>query len=300
MKKIMAGVMSLIMLMSTAVLPGCYSVEYPAAPSLASRETVVLGNYHDKDLEWIVLDTNDRGEKLLLSKYVIDARFFNEIVPGASSYEDRSWGTSTLRRWLNVDFQESSFTEPEQIGIQRTYIDDSSVFARKHNETGETGSYDELFLLSIDEANRYFATDEDRIAFWNFVEQDDYLKNHKGEYAQAYSARAPWVHRFDFKWAHDFDLKIGSTTHKLQLSADFQNIGNLFSSRWGVAKNMTNSANGGKLLRCTNIADVKKGAIPVFSMNTNSDGTPITQTWDYNHAYGQCWQLQVGVKYFFN
>ena len=152
------------MLMSTAVLPGCYAVEYPAAPSLASRETVVLGNYHDKDLEWIVLDTNDRGEKLLLSKYVIDARFFNEIVPGASSYEDRAWGTSTLRRWLNVDFQESSFTEPEQIGIQRTYIDDSSVFARKHNETGETGSYDDLFLLSIDEANRYFASDEDRRA----------------------------------------------------------------------------------------------------------------------------------------
>ena len=35
-------------------------------------------------------------------------------------------------------------------------------------------------------------------------------------------------------------------------------------------------------------------------MNTNADGTPITQTWDYNHSYGQCWRLQVGVKYFFN
>ena len=164
---------------------------------------------------------------------------------------------------------------------------------------GDGMAYD-LMYIPHDDSEIKFATDADRIAFWNFVEQDDYLKNHKGEYAQAYSARAPWVHRFDFKWAHDFDLKIGSTTHKLQLSADFQNIGNLFSSRWGVAKNMTNSANGGKLLRCTNIADVKKGAIPVFSMNTNSDGTPITQTWDYNHAYGQCWQLQVGVKYFFN
>ena len=164
---------------------------------------------------------------------------------------------------------------------------------------GDGMAYD-LMYIPHDDSEIKFATDADRIAFWNFVEQDDYLKNHKGEYAQAYSARAPWVHRFDFKWAHDFDLKIGSTTHKLQLSADFQNIGNLFSSRWGVAKNMTNSANGGKLLRCTNIADVKKGAIPVFSMNTNADGTPITQTWDYNHAYGQCWQLQIGVKYFFN
>ena len=131
-----------------------------------------------------------------------------------------------------------------------------------------------------------FATDEDRIAFWNFVEQDDYLKSHKGEYAQSYAVRAPWVHRFDFRWAHDFDLKIGNTTHKLQLSADFQNIGNLFSSRWGVAQNMTNSCNAGKLLRVTNVNDVKNGAQPIFSMNTNADGTPITQTWDYNHSYG--------------
>ena len=63
---------------------------------------------------------------------------------------------------------------------------------------------------------------------------------------------------------------------------------------------MTNTANGGRLLRCTNINDVKNGAQPIFSMNTNADGSPITKTWDYNYAFGQCWQLQIGVKYFFN
>ena len=164
---------------------------------------------------------------------------------------------------------------------------------------GDGLPYDRMYIPR-DDSEIKFASDEDRIAFWNFVEQDDYLKNHKGEYAEAYATRAPWVHRFDFRWAHDFDLKIGNTTHKLQLSADFQNIGNLFSSRWGVAKNMSNSCNGGKLLRVTNTADVKNGAQPIFSMNTNADGSPITQTWDYNHSYGQCWRLQVGVKYFFN
>ena len=63
---------------------------------------------------------------------------------------------------------------------------------------------------------------------------------------------------------------------------------------------MTNSCNAGKPLRVTNVNDVKNGAQPIFSMNTNADGTPITQTWDYNHSYGQCWRLQGGVKYFFN
>ena len=35
-------------------------------------------------------------------------------------------------------------------------------------------------------------------------------------------------------------------------------------------------------------------------MRKNTDGTDITKTWDYNHSYGQCWKLQIGVKYYFN
>ena len=116
MKKILAVVMGMIMLMSLAVLPGCNLAR--AKPiSLASCETVVLGKYHDIDLEWIVLRTNEQGEKLLLSKYVIDARLYNEIEPGDPGRDNQSWDTSTLRGWLNTDFIENSFDEFEKKGI---------------------------------------------------------------------------------------------------------------------------------------------------------------------------------------
>ncbi|MFS6554760.1 hypothetical protein VPJ68_04550, partial [Parabacteroides distasonis] len=39
------------------------------------------------------------------------------------------------------------------------------------------------------------------------------LKNHKGEYAEAYAARAPWVHRFDLRITEDFSFKAGKTEH---------------------------------------------------------------------------------------
>ena len=147
-----------------------------------------------------------------------------------------------------------------------------------------------------DDSEIKFSTDADRIAFWQVLEQDDYLSSHRGEYAGAYAARAPWVHSFDFKWAHDFDLKIGSTTHKLQLIANVENIGNLLNSKWGVAKQIPGTTyNQFKLLTVANAADIKKGAQPIFKM-----GTDLTSTWDYNHSYGQCWRLQVGVKYYFN
>jgi len=160
---------------------------------------------------------------------------------------------------------------------------------------GDGLAYD-LIYIPRDDSEIKFATDADRIAFWNFVDQDDYLKNHRGEYADAYAARAPWVHSFDFKWAHDFDVKVGSTTHKLQLIANIENIGNLLNSKWGVAKQIPGMSNNQfKLLTVSNAADVKKGAQPIFKM-----GTDLTSTWDYNHSYGQCWRLQVGVKYYFN
>ncbi len=153
----------------------------------------------------------------------------------------------------------------------------------------------DLMYIPANDSEIKFTDESDRQLFWDFVNQDSYLKNHKGEYAEAYSARAPFVHRFDFRWAHDFDLKIGNTMHKLQLSADFMNIGNLFSSRWGVEKDMVGSFSG-QFLK----VDKVENGVPYFSMRKDSEGNAPTQTWSYNHAYDQCWKLQIGVKYYFN
>lgn len=144
-----------------------------------------------------------------------------------------------------------------------------------------------------DDSEIRFASDDDRVAFWQFVEQDDYLRYHKGEYAEAYSAYAPWVHKIDFRWAHDFDLKIGNTTHRLQISADVQNILNIFNSKFGVEKVMTNnSCNAGKIL---SLKEIKDG-VPVFKTNVPMGAS----TYEYSNSNGQCWRLQVGVKYYFN
>ena len=156
------------------------------------------------------------------------------------------------------------------------------------------GIKNDLMYIPKDDSEIQFASGADRQAFWQFVEQDKYLKNHKGEYAEAYGARAPFVHRFDFRWAHDFDVKIGNTLNRLQLSVDIMNVGNLFNSKWGVAKNM-GVCNNGQILKLNKI----ENNTPVFSM-MKSNGEYPTKTWDFNHNYDQCWKMQVGLKYTFN
>jgi hypothetical protein len=81
-----------------------------------------------------------------------------------------------------------------------------------------------------------YTADEQREDFWNFINQDSYLKNHKGQYAERGGAVMPWHHQFDFKFNQDFYLKVNGKKNTLQFGVDIQNIGNLLNKNWGLYK----------------------------------------------------------------
>lgn len=203
--------------------------------------------------------------------------------------------------------QNSQYVIPDRIIANVSYKyakDHFSLFYTGYSPSGYSFLYNgdingdgiknDLMYIPRNDSEINFVSDADREAFWKFVEQDKYLKNHKGEYAEAYSARAPFIHRFDFRWAHDFDVKIGNTRNRLQLSLDIMNVGNLFNSKWGVAKNM-GSCNNGQVLKVNKV----ENNTPVFSM-MKVNGEYATKTWNFNHNYDQCWKMQIGIKYTFN
>ena len=171
----------------------------------------------------------------------------------------------------------------------------SYVYSNDLNGDGNTG---DLMYIPRDDSEIKFVSNEDRIAFWNYVEQDNYLKNHKGEYAESYAARSPWVHRFDLRFAHDFDLKIGSTKHKLQLIVNVDNITNLLNSKWGVTQIPALSGQSNSQYKLLTKARIENG-VPVYSFAKEA-GDYLKKSWDYSHSFGQCWGLQLGVKYYFN
>ncbi len=102
-----------------------------------------------EDIEWIVLQKN--GTKaLVVSKYALDSRPYN------SSAADVTWKESSLRSWLNGDFYNSAFTAVEKARIC------SSLLKNENNPVygteGGDNTSDRVFLLSINEANRYFGS----------------------------------------------------------------------------------------------------------------------------------------------
>ena len=187
-----------------------------------------------------------------------------------------TWGTH-----INLFYKAYSYT-----GTSFTYSNDMN---------GDGLAYDLMYIPANDN-EIHFKSEADRAAFWKFVDQDSYLSNHKGEYAEAYSGRSPWLHRIDLRVAEDFAVKVGKTVQKFQVSLDILNFGNMLNSHWGIPKS-DDCCNYGKILK---YEGVDASNTPVFSMNKDGNGKYYSKTYDTLFNVSNCWSLQLGLKYFFN
>ena len=215
----------------------------------------------------------------------------------------------------NIKLHNSQYVTPDRIVANATIHDKSGNHYSFIYETWR-GGYNYSYMLTNDmNADGYaydavyvptdgevadrqfrFASNDDAQRFMDFVHNDGYLKNHQGEYAEAYSVYSPWVHRIDFGYKHDFKLQLGQTTHRLQLSADIKNVLNLFNSSWGVSKYL-NPAIGSEA-RILKYEGVDAEGFATFSTPKAINGD--TKTFVPYHALGQCWYASIGIKYIFN
>lgn len=121
-------------------------------------------------------------------------------------------------------------------------------------------------------------------AFEAFIQQDDYLSDNRGQYAERYGALAPWRGRWDIKILQDINLTEKNT---IQLSLDVLNIGNLISSDWGVVEQPAFNQLIGVTVDDTNV--------PLFTFDPT-----LQETFTANTSALSRWQAQFGVRYIFN
>lgn len=144
---------------------------------------------------------------------------------------------------------------------------------------------DLLYIPTAAEVNQMnFSGPGQAEAFEAFIQQDDYLRENRGKYAERYAALAPWRGRWDLKILQD--IKLGDK-NKLQLSLDVLNFGNLINSDWGVVQEPTNT----QVLGVT----VDSNNNPTYTFDPN-----LTETFSYDSSLQSRWQAQFGVRYTFN
>ena len=104
-------------------------------------------------INWIILET-DGQTATLISEYAL------EVMPYDDIRKNVAWDKCTLRTWLNSTFLNTAFTTEEQAQLQTVTVTVpvDPDFGIEHSEV----TLDKVFLLSVDEAEQFFASDDDR------------------------------------------------------------------------------------------------------------------------------------------
>ena len=106
----------------------------------ATNDILEYGFYQGETITWRVLDDTDDILTLITEK-AVDGKPYNE------TREVVSWSTCSLRRWLNDNWIDKAFNSEERALIT---LEGSPVS-------------DKVYLLSVDEAEKYFSSNSDRI-----------------------------------------------------------------------------------------------------------------------------------------
>ena len=153
----------------------------------------------------------------------------------------------------------------------------------------------DIKFLPLTVGTKTYNAEEQQAAFWNYVNQDDYLKTRNGEYAERNASVIPMLHRFDLSIVQDIYLNVKGKRNTLQIRADILNFGNLLNDKWGVSQRATNP----NILAFQSVVNNE----PTYKLATEkfADGTTglIKNTYSKNASVFDVWTAQLGIRYIF-
>lgn len=128
----------------------------------------------------------------------------------------------------------------------------------------------------------------------NYIEQDEYLNENRGEYVERNGPHLPWHNQFDLKIMQDFYLDANNgDQHTLQVSLDLINIGNFINSKWGIRKQVQNRS-------FLTFQGYNNDNEPQYSFPLKSNGEPLQETFRNSLSLESRWRAQIGIRYLFN
>ena len=132
-----------------------------------------FGTYKGRPIQWIPIHFDLEKRTML----IISTRNIENMKYDEKSTKNLTWETCTLRKWLNEDFY-SCFTDEEKEMIAETVVvnDNNPMYG---SDCGND-TVDRIFLLSIDEAEKYFPDDASRTENFSRYNLKAWLLRSKG------------------------------------------------------------------------------------------------------------------------
>ncbi|MEC3906824.1 carboxypeptidase regulatory-like domain-containing protein [Tamlana sp. 2201CG12-4] len=216
-----------------------------------------------------------------------------------SNNPDLSFSNFDLRHKI-VSTQSYNFTinKNDNLGISLLYNGTSGspysfVYQGDVNQDGSSRNdliyiprdASEINLVDITDSNGHViqtaSQQWDRLN--SFIENNDYLNDNRGKYAERNGSKTPWNHRIDGKI--NFNKKLGGKK-SIDFSMDIFNIPNFLNRKWGRLVFVPNVVNSNfSLLRFKGIENNQ----PLYQYSTTDD-TP----WVVDNQNSR-WKMQFGV-----
>jgi len=208
------------------------------------------------------------------------------------------------RSFLALSYRREYFnfgaTSVSLFAERRTIGNTSYIFSGDLN--GDGGSFNDLIYIprNTSEMNfevytasgRTFTAAEQATAWEAYINQDPYLSEHRGEYAERGAVFLPQHLRADLRITQELFKDLGGKRNSLQLRLDILNVGNLINKDWGLSKRLVSNtpliargadANGAARYRLRNIG-------PEL----------ISTTYEQTASIFDVYRLQLGLRYNFN
>jgi len=171
-------------------------------------DIIQFGNYEQDNnlsngkekIDWRVLAV-ENDKVLLLSEKILDTKPYNE------TDEDVTWETCSLRSWLNEEFYNNAFTASEKNVIITTNV------INKDNKTwgtkGGNDTNDKVFLLSYEEAEKYFSNKKDGISKYTEYAKSNGLDFWGPEWVPDWWLRTPGYSQKSASWFEEEPNNVG-------------------------------------------------------------------------------------------
>ncbi len=246
------------------------------------------------------------------------------VLDGTSSQNNSQWRgyQSVQGRNVERDAQRSDFSIGHRVIAQASYRINytdfmssqlsliyneqsgqpfSYVYGTRNSNFVNDGGFDnsELIYIPRDQSEIILLPDDAITpeqqwqALNNFIEDDAYLNDNRGSYAERNVGRTPWEGTIDLRFLQSF--YVGENT--LQLSIDIFNFTNLLNEEWGRRYFI---GNGNYSL--LDFQGFQEGTtIPTYTVDQNilSNEAPWEDNIDVEGFRSSVWQAQIGLRYIF-
>ena len=247
-----------------------------------------------------------------VSRNTVDA---GSIASGSWTGNPHSWdpnspsmgysGTSLGHRWFGVASYSRNFFSFGRTGISaflesRTQGNGSYTYGGDFN--GDGGTSNDLIYIpkNISEMNfqqftasgATFTPAQQATAFEAFIQQDRYLRNHRGGVVERGAVFMPMVTRMDVSLTQDVTQMVAGKRHTIQFRMDILNFTNMFNSDWGRSWSFVSTT---PLVP----AGASASGLPIFRMR-NIGNQLISRSFQRNAGVGDVFRIQFGARYIFN